>query len=164
MLFQEDWLTHIRRLNIQILHTYSTLRTSFSQNSSFSQRCSVKKMFLEISQNLQEKTCARDSVLRPATLLKKRLWYRCFLVNFAKRLRTPFLTEHLFLQNTSGGCFCHKPTSRSFSFARHLNFWYERNKFKRKEEKNLWDDKYLMLNYKLWQSINSRQIKKLSGN
>ena len=33
---------------------------------------------------------------RPATLLKKRLWVRCFLVNLAKFLRTPFL------QNTSG--------------------------------------------------------------
>ena len=31
----------------------------------------------------------------PATLLKKRLWHRCFPVNFAKFLRTPFLTEHL---------------------------------------------------------------------
>ena len=29
--------------------------------------------------------------LRPATLLKKRLWYRCFPVNFVKFLRTPFL-------------------------------------------------------------------------
>ena len=33
--------------------------------------------------------------LRPATLLKKRLWHRCFPVNFAKFLRTPFLTEYL---------------------------------------------------------------------
>ena len=33
--------------------------------------------------------------LRPTTLLKKRLWHRCFLVNFAKFLKTPFLTEHL---------------------------------------------------------------------
>ena len=33
--------------------------------------------------------------LVPATLLKKRLWRRCFPVNFAKFLRTPFLTEHL---------------------------------------------------------------------
>ena len=31
--------------------------------------------------------------------LKKRIWHRCFPVNFAKFLRTPFL------QNTSGGCF-----------------------------------------------------------
>ena len=37
---------------------------------------------------------------RPATLLKKRLWYRCFPVNFEKFLRTPSL------QNTSGGCYC----------------------------------------------------------
>ena len=32
---------------------------------------------------------------RPAPLLKKRLWHRCFPVNFAKFLRIPFLTEHL---------------------------------------------------------------------
>ena len=38
--------------------------------------------------------------LRPATLLKKRHWHRCFPVNFAKFLRTPLFTEH------SGGCFC----------------------------------------------------------
>ena len=38
--------------------------------------------------------------LSPATLLKKRLWHRCFPINFAKFLRT------LFLWNTSGGCFC----------------------------------------------------------
>ena len=31
---------------------------------------------------------------RPATLLKKRLWQRCFPVNFAKFLRT-LVTEHL---------------------------------------------------------------------
>ena len=33
--------------------------------------------------------------LRLATLLKKRLWHRFFPVNFAKFLRTLFLTEHL---------------------------------------------------------------------
>ena len=33
--------------------------------------------------------------LRPATLFKKRLWHRCFPVNFAKFLRTPFFIEHL---------------------------------------------------------------------
>ena len=31
----------------------------------------------------------------PATLFKKRLWHRCFPVIFAKFLRTPFSTEHL---------------------------------------------------------------------
>ena len=29
------------------------------------------------------------------SLLKKRLWHRCFPVDFAKFLKTPFLTEHL---------------------------------------------------------------------
>ena len=33
--------------------------------------------------------------LTPATLLKKRLWHRCFSVNFVKFLRTPFYIEHL---------------------------------------------------------------------
>ena len=33
--------------------------------------------------------------LRPATLLKKKLWHRRFPVNFVKFLRTPFLTEYL---------------------------------------------------------------------
>ena len=33
--------------------------------------------------------------LRPATLSKKKIWYRCFPVNVAKFLRTPFLAEHL---------------------------------------------------------------------
>ena len=33
--------------------------------------------------------------LRPTTLLKKRLWHRCFLVNFAKILRTPLFAEQL---------------------------------------------------------------------
>ena len=60
-----------------------------------------KKVLLEISQNSQENTCAGDSFLiklqaPPTTSLKKRLWHRCFPVNFAKFLRTPFS------QNTLG--------------------------------------------------------------
>ena len=54
------------------------------------QRCSVKQVFLEISQNLQESSCARVSFLIKLTLLKKRPWHRHFPVNFAKFLRTPF--------------------------------------------------------------------------
>ena len=64
-------------------------------------RYSVKKLFLEIWQNSQENTCARVSFfnkvasLRPATLLKKRLWHRRVPVNFAKFLKIPFFIEHL---------------------------------------------------------------------
>ena len=53
-------------------------------------RCSVEKVFLEISQNSQENKVAVQA------LLKKRLWQSSFPVNFAKFLRTPPL------QNTSG--------------------------------------------------------------
>ena len=66
-----------------------------------------KKVFLEISQNSQENTCARVSFLiklqasglRPATVLKKGLWHRCFPNNSAKFLRT------LFHRTPLGYCF-----------------------------------------------------------
>ena len=32
--------------------------------------------------------------VRPAALLTKRLWHKCFAVKFVKFLRTSFLTEH----------------------------------------------------------------------
>ena len=65
-----------------------------------------KKEFLEISQNPQESTCAslflnKVAGLRFAILFKKRLWHRCFPVNFAEFLGTPFFIEHL--QTTSPG-------------------------------------------------------------
>ena len=62
--------------------------------------------------------CLFIAGLRPSTLLKKRLWHRCFPVNFVKILRTPFYIEHawttssvfLFLQALTGhtphSCFC----------------------------------------------------------
>ena len=57
-------------------------------------------MFLEISQNSQENPVSESlfnkvAGLTPATFFKKRIWCRCFPVNFAKFLTTPFL------QNTS---------------------------------------------------------------
>ena len=51
-------------------------------------------VLLKISQNSQEHTCVRVSFvnkvveLRPANLLKKRLWHRCSLVNFAKFVKS----------------------------------------------------------------------------
>ena len=75
--------------------------TSICLQRSSHQRCSVKKAFLEILQNSLENTCATVWGLegcrpRPGTLLKINLWHRCFPVNFAKFLKTPFP------QNTSG--------------------------------------------------------------
>ena len=49
------------------------------------------------SRKIYEKTPVSESLFnKVATLLKKRLWHRCFPVNFAKFSRAPFL------QNTSG--------------------------------------------------------------
>ena len=82
-------------LLLKILFVYQ-----HSSPEAATQRCSIKKVFLEISQNSKENTCAKVSFLiklqtAPATLLKRRLWHRCFAVNFAKFLRAPFVTEHL---------------------------------------------------------------------
>ena len=66
------------------------------------QKCSVKKGVLRNFAKFSGKHLYQSlffnkvAGLSPATLLKKRCWHRCFLVNFAKILRTPFL------QNTSG--------------------------------------------------------------
>ena len=77
-------------------------------------RCSVKKVFLEISQNSQESNNARVSFLlklqaRPAALVKKRLGqacnfsekrlcHRCFPVNFVK------FPKKFFYRTPSGDC------------------------------------------------------------
>ena len=72
------------------------------------QRCSVKKgvVYICVLRNFTKFTgkhlCQslffnKVASLRPATLFKKRLWHRCFPVDFVKFLRTTFYT--------SGGCF-----------------------------------------------------------
>ena len=80
------------------------------KNRSSHRRCSKKKFVFRnfpkftgicLCQSLFFKK--RDSRLRPATLLKKSLWHRCFPVNFAKFLRITFL------QNTYGRLLQKKP-------------------------------------------------------
>ena len=76
---------------------------TISYPESVTQKCSMKKVFVQNFQNWQENTCAKFTFfnkvagLWPATLLRKRLWHRCFPVNFARFLRTPFFLEHLWL-------------------------------------------------------------------
>ena len=61
--------------------------------------CSIKKLFLKISR-INRKTPVTEPLflikvlLRPATLLNKRLWHRCFPVNFGEFLEH-LSTEHL---------------------------------------------------------------------
>ena len=60
------------------------------------QSCSVKKVFLEISQNSQENTCARDSFLiKLQTLLKKESLAQVFSCEFWKISKNNFFTEHI---------------------------------------------------------------------
>ena len=58
---------------LQLIHSGFPSLYDFSTEA-VAQRYSAKKM------------------LRAVTLLKKRLWLRCFPLNFAKCLRTPFFT------------------------------------------------------------------------
>ena len=51
------------------------------RSETVTQRCSVNKCVLKN--------------LRPATFLIKRIWHRCFPVNFAKFLRKLFFVEHV---------------------------------------------------------------------
>ena len=97
--------------NLRLAHTFKRLFLQsllngyimvFHTSRSSHQRYSVKKGTLRNFVKFTGKhLCQRlffnkVAGLRPATLLKKSLWHRCFPVNSAKFLRTPFL------QNTFG--------------------------------------------------------------
>ena len=62
-------------------------------------RYSLKKVFLEILQNSQESTCAKVSFLQPQAcnfIIKNETLAQVFSCEFCE----------IFLQSTSGGCFC----------------------------------------------------------
>ena len=91
------------------------------------QRCSIKKGVVRNSTKFTGKYLClslffiKAAGLRPATLLKKRLWHGCFPVNFVKFLRTPFL------QNNSGRLLLHRITTILSQiqdvFAIFFNYW-----------------------------------------
>ena len=58
---------------------------------------SVKKVFLDMSPNSQENTCARDSFLvkLQAYFIKKESLAQVFSCKFCKISKTTFFTEHL---------------------------------------------------------------------
>ena len=78
---------------IVIVNTISVIQRSIDRSSH--RRFSIKKLFLQISQNSHESTCARQS------LFFKRLYYRFFSVNFPK------FVGPLYLQNTFGRLLLH---------------------------------------------------------
>ena len=74
---------------------------TFSLKEVFSKKGVLKNVAKFTGKHLfQSLFSNKVSSLRPATLLKMRFWHRCFLVTFARFVRT------VFLKNTSGGCFC----------------------------------------------------------
>ena len=90
-----------QRLSV-LYFVFREYRKRTVKNKSSHQRCSLKKVVLRNLTKFTGKHLCQglffDKVagLRPATLLKKRRWRRCFPVKSAKFLRTHFL------QNTSG--------------------------------------------------------------
>ena len=86
--------------NILVCFDYRSLDLCIE---ALAQKCSVKKMSFNIWQNPQQAPvfeCPslffnKDTGLKPATLLEKKLRHRCFNANFAKFLRAPIFTEHL---------------------------------------------------------------------
>ena len=86
-----------------ILRFFGILKFSFLVGKSSRPEVFCKKVVLRNFVKLTEKHLCQSLLfnkvagLRPATLLKKRLWHRCFPVNLEKFLRTPFVTEYLWM-------------------------------------------------------------------
>ena len=78
------------------------MKTPVPDRSSPSEKF-FRKDVLKIYGKFTGKYPCRSAIsgLRPATLIKMRLWHRCLSVTFTRFLRTHFFKEH-----ASGGCFC----------------------------------------------------------
>ena len=79
---------------LHIIAKYKASNCNYCEIEAVIQRCSIKKVFLKILQNLQENPCARIPFLINLQF-KKRLWQRCSPVNIVKFLETPFFIKHL---------------------------------------------------------------------
>ena len=80
LITKKNWVNHINWMNRK-------------KSETVVRRCSIKKSVLK---NFAKST---GKPLKPVTLLKQRIKCRCFPVNLAKFLRTPFFIK-------CGGCFC----------------------------------------------------------
>ena len=66
-----------------------------SKHRSSHRRCSVRKSVIRNFEKFTGKHLCQGLFFNKVPGSGQRLWRRCFPVNFAKLLRTPFLTEHL---------------------------------------------------------------------
>ena len=71
-----------------LCHFAVSMQCRSSRTEVFCKKCALRNVAKFTGKHLCQ------SLFR-ATLLRRRLWHRCFSVNFAKFLRTLFLTEHL---------------------------------------------------------------------
>ena len=112
---RHPWKYNVNRkkqLQITAFKNYPKLKQKEQKKSlvlsyrSSHQKCSVRKGVLGNFTKFTGKHLCQSlffnkvAGLRPATLLKKRLWHRCFPVNFVK------FQEHLFFRTPPGDCFC----------------------------------------------------------
>ena len=82
--------------------------------------------------------CQSLSFNKVATLLKERLWHRCFPVNFAKFLRIPFLQKTSgVLQKTSDHQSCREFDCQESAWLVKItkNYWLISSNFRRKQTK-----------------------------
>ena len=93
-----------KKIGLQgVIDTDTPFKNVLKARHGVARRCSVKMVFLEIWQNSQESTCARVSFLiklQACNLIEKETLAHVFPYKFLQNFE-----EHLFLQNTSGGCF-----------------------------------------------------------
>ena len=61
----------------------------------FTEKHLCQRLFFNKVARLRPATLLKKRLWYKATLLKKRSWHRCFPVNFVKFLIIPFLTEYL---------------------------------------------------------------------
>ena len=95
--------------------------TAFIHRSSHPEVFCKKVVFINITKVTLEHQCQslifnKVAGLRPAILLKKRLRPRCFPVNFAKFLKTPFFIKHLRLLFLIHPGYIHSPAMSLLQF------------------------------------------------
>ena len=82
------------------------------------ERCSIKKLFLKISQSSQENTCSRVSFLinlqaEACNFIKKEILAQVLSCEFCKISKNTFFTEHL---RTTASNFIYDPKNQSVKF------------------------------------------------
>ena len=103
----------------------------------FKKRCSQKFHKIDRKTPVPETLFNKVAGLRPATLLKKSLWHRCFPVNFVKFLR------NLFQRASPDDCF--QKTKICFKTKTKICFYVDFNQY----VNICLFDQYLFLDYKL---------------